>query len=87
MKRTISFIAALVMLMATVSATAQEQPAPKKDTVNMDTYAKPEKFYDIEDDAASEESKGGNSGVIIAIIAGVVLVAGAAGYFLTKKKK
>jgi LPXTG-motif cell wall-anchored protein len=86
MKRTISFIAALMMLMATVSATAQEQPAPKKDTVNMDTYAKPEKFYDIEDDA-TEESKGGNSSVIIAIVAGVVVVAGAAGYFLTKKKK
>lgn len=86
MKRTISFIAALAMLMATVSATAQEQPAPKKDTVNMDTYAKPEKFYEIEDDAA-EESKGGNSGLIIAIIAGVVVIAGVAGYMLTKKKK
>ena len=86
MKKTISLIAALMLLTATISATAQEQPAPKKDTVNMDTYAKPEKFYEIEDDAA-EESKGGSSGVIIAIIAGVVVVAGAAGYFLTKKKK
>ena len=76
-----------MLLTATITATAQEQPAPKKDTVNMDTYAKPEKFYEIEDDAAGEKAKGGSSGLIIGIVAGVIVIAGAAGYFLTKKKK
>jgi LPXTG-motif cell wall-anchored protein len=87
MKRTISLIAAIMLLIATVSVTAQEQPAPKKDTVNMDTYAKPEKFYEIEDDTAGETGKGGSTGVIIAVVAGVIVIAGAAGYFLTRKKR
>jgi LPXTG-motif cell wall-anchored protein len=59
----------------------QEQPKPKKDTVNMDTNAKPTFYYPVED------SKSKSHIGTIAIIAGVVIVAGAAGFFLLKKKK
>ena len=67
---------------------AQEQPVPKKDTVNMDTDAKPTFYYPVEDDktAAKTESEKGSSSTIL-IIAGVVVVAAAAGFFLLKKKK
>ena len=63
-------------------AVAQERPKPKKDTVNMDTNAKPEVYYPVED----EKSKG-MSGATIGIIAGAVVVVAAAGFFLLKKKK
>ncbi len=36
---------------------AQEQPKPQKDTVNMDTDAKPTQYYDIEDDDAKAGTK------------------------------
>ncbi len=62
---------------------AQEQPKPKKDTVNMDTEAKPTFYYAAEDEKS--ESKG--SAGTIAVIAAVVVVAGVAGFFLVKKKK
>jgi LPXTG-motif cell wall-anchored protein len=65
-------------------ATAQEQPAPKKDTVNMDTDAKPTFYYATEDEKSG--SKGGNTTTIV-IIAGVVVVVGVAGFFMLKKKK
>jgi hypothetical protein len=66
---------------------AQQQPASQKDTVNMDTDAKPTQYYDIEDDdaKAAKESKS-SSGLIIGIIAAVVVVGGVA-FFLLKKKK
>lgn len=69
------------------TVSAQQQPAPQKDTVNMDTDAKPTQYYDIEDDAAKagKESKS-SLGLIIGIIAAVVVVGGVA-YFLLKKKK
>lgn len=59
----------------------QDQPKPKKDTVNMDTNAKPTYYYPVED------SKGSGSAGKIAIIAGAVVVVGAGGFFLFKKKK
>jgi LPXTG-motif cell wall-anchored protein len=65
-------------------ATAQEQPAPKKDTVNMDTDAKPTFYYATEEEKSG--SKGGSTATI-AIIAGAVVVVGAAAFFLLKKKK
>ena len=67
---------------------AQEQPAPKKDTVNMDTDAKPTFYYPVEDEktATKSESEKGSSSTIL-IIVGVAVVAGAAGFFLLKKKK
>ncbi len=69
------------------TVSAQQQPAPQKDTVNMDTDAKPTKYYDIEDDdaKAGKESKS-SAGLIIGIIAAVIVVGGVA-IFLLKKKK
>ena len=61
---------------------AQEQPAPKKDTVNMDTNAKPQFYYPTEDETTK---KGGSTTILIVI--GAVIVIGGAAYFLTKKKK
>ena len=60
---------------------AQEQPKPKKDTVNMDTNAKPTFYYPVEDE------KKGISCATIGIIAGAVVVVGAVAFFLLKKKK
>jgi len=63
---------------------AQDQPKSKKDTVNMDTDAKPTFYYATEDEKA-DSGKGGSA--TIGIIAGVVVIAAAAGFFLLKKKK
>ncbi len=60
----------------------QERPKPKKDTVNMDTNAKPTYYYPVED-----EKKGMSTGAMIGIIVGAVVVVGAVGFFLLKKKK
>lgn len=67
---------------------AQDQPKPKKDTVNIDTDAKPTFYYAAEDEKTSSGpgSKKGTSSAIL-IIGAVILVAGAAGFFLLKKKK
>jgi LPXTG-motif cell wall-anchored protein len=69
-------------------AIAQEQPKPKKDTVNMDTDAKPKFYYPVEDEksgAKGSSDKGSSSTILI--IAGAVVLAAAAGFFLLKKKK
>jgi LPXTG-motif cell wall-anchored protein len=65
------------------SALAQDQPKPKKDTVNIDTDAKPTFYYATEDEVA-DSGKGSST---ILIIGGVVVVAAIAGFFLLKKKK
>jgi len=78
-------MAGLLMFSAAGSAKAQEEPKPKKDTVNMDTNAKPQ-FYYATDDENADAKKGGSAATII-IICGVVIVAAGAGYFLLKKKK
>jgi LPXTG-motif cell wall-anchored protein len=75
----------LLLLGGLNMAVGQEQPKPKKDTVNMDTDAKPQIYYPVEDDKSA--AKGKSSVVTIVIIAGAVLVAGTAGFFLLKKKK
>jgi LPXTG-motif cell wall-anchored protein len=75
---------ALLLVSGMKMATAQEQPAPKKDTVNMDTDAKPTFYYATEDEKSG--SKGGST-TTIAIIAGAVVVIGAGAFFLLKKKK
>jgi len=67
------------------AAIGQEQPKPKKDTVNMDTDAKPTFYYPVEDEKSGK--KGKNSVATIGIIAGAVVVAGAVSFFLLKKKK
>jgi LPXTG-motif cell wall-anchored protein len=73
----------LLFLSGVKIATAQEQPAPKKDTVNIDTDAKPTFYYATEDEKGSK----GVSTATIAIIAGAVVIVGAAAFFLLKKKK
>jgi len=77
-------MAALLMVSGNGIAKAQEEPKPKKDTVNMDTNAKPEFYFTTEDEAADKK---GGSGAIIAIIGGVVVVGAAAAFFILKKKK
>jgi hypothetical protein len=66
-------------------AVGQDQPKPKKDTVNMDTDAKPTFYYPVEDDKGG--AKGKSSVATIGIIAGVVVVVGAVAFFILKKKK
>jgi hypothetical protein len=63
-------------------AFSQDQPAPKKDTVNIDTQAKPT-FYYAEDE--KEKSKGGIP--VVAIIAGVAVIVAAGAFFILRKKK
>jgi LPXTG-motif cell wall-anchored protein len=65
-------------------AIAQDQPKGQKDTVNMDTNAKPEYYYAVEDEKTASKS---GSGTTIAIVAGAVVVVGVAGFFLLRKKK
>ena len=74
----------LLLLCGINMVVAQEQPKPKKDTVNMDTDAKPTFYYAVEDEKDGAK-KGGFP--IVAVIAGAVVVAGAAAFFLLKKKK
>jgi LPXTG-motif cell wall-anchored protein len=66
-------------------AVGQDQPKPKKDTINMDTDAKPTFYYPTEDE--KNAAKGKSSVATIGIIAGAVVVAGAAAFFFLKKKK
>jgi LPXTG-motif cell wall-anchored protein len=81
-KSVLTFSMTLLLLITGISVAAgQEQPKPKKDTVNMDTNAKPTFYYPVED------SKSKSHVGTIVIIAGAVIVAGAAGFFLLKKKK
>ena len=78
----------LLLIGGIFSASAQEQPKPKKDTVNIDTDAKPTFYYAVEDEKS--EAKGSSdkgSFATIAIIAGAVIVAAGVGFFLLKKKK
>ncbi len=73
---------ALLLVSGITLICAQEQPETHKDTVNMDTYAKPQYYY------ATEDEKSQKSPIAtIAIIAGAVIVVGAAAFFLLKKKK
>jgi LPXTG-motif cell wall-anchored protein len=64
-------------------ATAQEAPKPKKDTVNMDTEAKPTFYYAVEDEKPTKKS----SFPLIPVIAGVVVIAGLGAFFVIRKKK
>jgi hypothetical protein len=80
-------LASMLMISATPLVKAQEEPKPKKDTVNQDTYAKPTFYYSTEDEKAAKASKKGGSATIIAIVCGVVVVAAGVTFFLLKKKK
>lgn len=89
MKRIFATLAlAFMFLLASVGmAAAQEAPHPNKDTVNMDTEAKPTFYYAVEDEESASKQKDGSSGTTVGIIAAVVAVAAIAGYFLLRKKK
>jgi LPXTG-motif cell wall-anchored protein len=84
MKRTILVISMASLLIAggLNVAVSQDQPKPKKDTVNIDTDAKPT-FYYAEEEAAKK--KGGIP--VVAIIAGAAVVLGAGAFFMLRKKK
>lgn len=82
-KSVLVFSMALIFLLGSLNITfGQDQPKPKKDTVNMDTDAKPTYYYPTED-SKSEKS----STTTIAIVAGAVVVLGGAAFFVLKKKK
>jgi hypothetical protein len=90
MKKAIMIISlsAALILSGLSLVSGQEQPKPQKDTVNMDTQAKPTFYYATEDEkSASEKGSGKSSFGTIALIAGAVIVVGAAAFFLLKKKK
>ena len=90
MKKTLMIISlSAAMLVSGLSIiSAQEQPKPQKDSVNMDTQAKPTNYYAIEDDkTAPEKGKAKSSSFPIIIIVGAVVIVGAAAFFLLKKKK
>ncbi|MBK9390775.1 MAG: LPXTG cell wall anchor domain-containing protein [Bacteroidetes bacterium] len=82
MKKRVLILSFAMMLMAGSVATGQDQPKPKKDTVNIDTDAKPTFYYAAEDEAA--ESKGNTTTIVI--IAGVAVIL-AGGFFLVLKRK
>jgi LPXTG-motif cell wall-anchored protein len=73
---------ALMLINGISLLNAQDQPSGHKDTVNMDTYAKPVEYYATED-----ENSGGNTALTVGIIAGAVIVVGGAAFFILKKKK
>ena len=82
-KSVLVFSMTLLLVFSGLSAVlGQEQPKPKKDTVNMDTDAKPTYYYPVEDD-----KKGKSPVATIAIIVGAVVIVGGAAFFLLKKKK
>jgi len=70
-----------------IHAKAQDQPKPKKDTVNIDTDAKPTLYYDTQDDKTAAGVSGKSSTGTIALIVGAVIVIGGVAFFLLKKKK
>jgi len=89
MKKTVLALSltALFALCGLTSSFSQDQPKPQKDTVNIDTDAKPTTYYDVEDEGKSASDKEKGTGGTIAIILGAVVVVGAVAIFLLKKKK
>lgn len=88
-KSILAIVFSVVFAISGISAvSAQQQPAPQKDTVNMDTDAKPTQYYDIEDEDTTARGDEGKTSIvlIIGIVAAVVVIGGAA-VFLTRKKK
>ena len=82
-KSVLVFSMALILLLSGLNVViGQEQPQPKKDTVNMDTDAKPTYYYPTED-----AKSGKSSTSTIALIVGAVVVIGGAAFFFLKKKK
>jgi LPXTG-motif cell wall-anchored protein len=89
MKKAILIISLSVVfaISGLIPAFAQDQPKPQKDTVNIDTDAKPTLYYDIEDDATAAGGNGKSSTGTIAIVAGIAIIIGGVTYYLLRKKK
>jgi len=87
MKRTVLIISMMALLLTAGMSvlSAQDQPQPKKDTVNMDTDAKPQFYYPVEDEKPAGTEKGGFP--IIPVVAGVVVIGALGAFFMLKKKK
>ena len=79
-------LAGLLLISGLASAQTQEAPKPKKDTVNIDTDAKPTQYYAIEDEKIKEESKKSSTVLIIVIVGAVLLIGGGTVLMLRKKK-
>lgn len=77
-------LSSLLILGGMNSVFAQEQPQPKKDTVNMDTQAKPEFYYAVEDEDTTTKN---NAFPVLPVVAGVVVIGGIAAFLLLRKKK
>ena len=81
-------MASLLLIGGMNMANAQDQPKPKKDTVNIDTDAKPTFYYAVEDEKAGAKGSSDKGGFpVIPVIAGVVVVGAGAAFFVLKKKK
>ena len=63
MKKAILILSLACILMTVNSgmALSQDKPKPKKDTVNMDSNAKPTYYYAVEDDKGKAAAKKGSS--------------------------
>ena len=83
MKKVVFYLSFVILLMTGNILSAQDQPKPQKDTVNIDTDAKPTFYYAEEDEVA--ESKGNT--LTFAIVAGVAVVLAAGLYVAFKRKK
>jgi hypothetical protein len=77
----------LLLISGIKMAAAQEKPKPKKDTVNMDTDAKPTFYYAVEDDKTGPKGPDKGKVPVLVIIGGVAVIVGVTVYFLLKKKK
>ena len=87
-KNVLIFIMTAIFLIGSLNmAVSQDQPVPKKDTVNIDTDAKPTFYYASDDEVAPPAgSSCMSSTTTIALVAGAVIIA-AGLFFLLKKKK
>jgi hypothetical protein len=84
MKKTVLVFSAAVLFLAGFwgVALSQEQPKPKRDTVNIDTDAKPTFYY------AEEETSTSKKGIpLVAIVAGAAVVIAAGAFLIIRKKK
>jgi hypothetical protein len=84
MKKAILVFSIAILFVAGFSgiALSQDQPKPKKDTVNIDTDAKPTFYYAEEE---TSKSKGGIP--VVAIVAGAAVVIAAGAFLILRKKK
>lgn len=83
MKKVVLVLSFAILFLAGNVLLAQDQPKPQKDTVNIDTDAKPTFYYAEEDEAT--EAKGNTTTIIIIAGAAIILVGGF--LIMLRKKK